>query len=53
MNVKRYAKWLVVVALVGALVWGLVRCNQSVDIDVCLDRGGVWNDESKTCEGVR
>ena len=46
----------VVVVLGGAVVVAAIfgSCvRQELDIDSCLDRGGRWDDATKSCEGAR
>jgi hypothetical protein len=43
----------VAAALVAAAVVAAARCYRFMDVDVCLDRGGVWNEEIRECVGGR
>ncbi len=35
------------------VVWGYFLWLETDDAEDCLDRGGLWNYESRECEGAR
>jgi hypothetical protein len=48
---------LFILALILALTLAVGSCAyqflQFLQVDRCLDRGGVWNDDKSKCEGAR
>jgi hypothetical protein len=40
------------ILIVLTLLWWWPAIGEWLDVDICLDRGGRWNEVERTCEGV-
>jgi len=49
---NRWTKLLLLATIVMALLWLVAPIQRTLQVDLCVDRGGTWDDTSNSCRSA-